>query len=111
VQSADPRLGMQLDRERVRDDVQRRAVSRKFVIYRMVLFLRISIVSGGSNVRTSQRPLRTSGVSSMVLFDMTCNNSMTILATPASAAPVPCAPDRVGEERFDDQALAERCAS
>jgi hypothetical protein len=47
----------------------------------------------------------------MVLFDMTCNNSMTILATPAHAAPVPCAHNRAGEERFDDQALAERCAS
>jgi hypothetical protein len=47
----------------------------------------------------------------MVLFDMTCNNSMTILATPAHAAPVSCAHNRAGEERFDDQALAERCAS
>jgi hypothetical protein len=47
----------------------------------------------------------------MVLLDMTYSNSMTILATPAHAAPVPCAHNRVGEERFDDQALAERCAS
>jgi hypothetical protein len=47
----------------------------------------------------------------MVLFDMTHNNSMTILATPAYAAPVSCAHTRVGEEWFDDQALAVRCAS
>ena len=47
----------------------------------------------------------------MVLFDMTCSNSITILVTPAHAAPVPCAYDRAGEERFDHQALAEGCAS
>jgi hypothetical protein len=46
----------------------------------------------------------------MVLFDMTYDNSMTILATPASAAPVSCAHSRAGEERFDYQALAEGCA-
>jgi hypothetical protein len=51
----------------------------------------------------------------MVLFDMTCNNSipksMLFLATPAQAAPVSCAHTRAGEERFDNQALAEGCAS
>ena len=46
----------------------------------------------------------------MVQFDMTCDNPMTILVTPALAAPVPCVHSRAGEERFDHQALAEGCA-
>jgi len=47
----------------------------------------------------------------MVLFDMTRNDSRMILAAPALAAPVSCWHKPAREERFDDQALAERCAS
>jgi len=76
----------------------------------VAFLLRIYLTFAGQNVRSLQRPLRMSDVSSMVLFDMTCDNSMTILATPAHAAPVSCAPNRAGEERFDHEALAEGCA-
>jgi hypothetical protein len=76
-----------------------------------IFLLRIAIVFGGHNVRISQRPLLTSGVSSMVPIDMTRNDSMTILAATTLAAPVSCWHSPARDERFDDQALAERCAS